>query len=475
MHLVNTSTGRSPSQVRTRRPECAEVVPPQPLEDVPSALSAFFVSFQCFESSETRMDAALADVADASMYSLHQASQRHRPKAQLVLEGLSPAHRQETLVWLLQAFDVLHFPDSVLFETVLLLDRYYACLPREDGAASAQRTLLAAVCTALKTGAPCEQQLPLRHVVNHLGRDQVPYEDVLRAELTMLQQLRFHVGTPTARDFREALSARVSTMRLPTACWSLADFVLQLTLLDAALHYLFPHAILAASTLALAMYTTRAPTEAYLTLLEDLSLQCPDSTFVQASLIQCTAALHHLWVRSVSVSANERNTFANQLCKKFGRANHSAVSQMVPPATPPSSVPPGIGIKPCGSTKDELGQAAEIVSHSLWYDDPRYEDHHTEVQLAGKLRLLADKSLDVHSILIRHGWTHDHFRKHPDLQQLLSDLLNANARKPEKSRRPRRTLGADRQRSGSTTCLHTPAGDQRRRRASSWSGHRAAA
>lgn len=370
-------------------------------------------------------------------------------------------------MWLLQAFDVLHFPDSVLFETVLLLDRYYACLPREDGAASAQRTLLAAVCTALKTGAPCDQNLPLRHVVNHLGRDQVPYEDVLRAELTMLQQLRFHVGTPTARDFREALSARVSTMPLPTACWSLADFVLQLTLLDAALHYLFPHAILAASTLALAMYTTRAPTEAYLTLLEDLSLQCPDSTLVQASLIQCTAALHLLWVRSVSVSANERNTFANQLCKKFGRADHSAVSQMVPPATPPSSVPPGCG------TKDELGQAAEIVSHSLWYDDPRYEDH---VQLAGKLRLLADRSLDVRSILIRHGWTHDHFRKHPDLQQLLSDLLNANARKPEKSRRPRRTLGADRQRSGSTTCLlHTPAGDQRRRRASSWSGHRAAA
>merc|ERR1719352_2203601 len=170
----------------------------------------------------------------------------------------------------------MHFADSLLFDTALLLDRYYACLPREDirGGAS-QRKLLAAVCMALKTGSPVDTQLPLRQVVTHLGRDQVPFDEVLVAELGMLRQLRFQVSTPTAKDFLEALTTRLGCDRAASACNSLADFLLQLTLMDASLFYRHPHAILAASALTLALFTTRAPTSSFTAVLEDLSLHCP--------------------------------------------------------------------------------------------------------------------------------------------------------------------------------------------------------
>merc|ERR1719159_2173696 len=100
----------------------------------------------------------------------------------------------------------------------------------------------------------------------------------------MLQKLRFNVGTPTARDFLEAFSARLSGDHISPTCWSLAEFLLQLTLVDANLHYRYAHAVLAGASLALAMYSTRATTSAYLALLEDLALHCPDAALPHGTL-----------------------------------------------------------------------------------------------------------------------------------------------------------------------------------------------
>lgn len=289
------------------------------------------------------MDAALAEVVDSALRSLHTTSQRHQPCPKVLLEGLPWTHRQETLVWLLQAFDVMNFPDSLLFDAALLLDRYYATLPREEGSGSAQRKLLAAVCTALKTSYPAELQLPLRQVVTHLGRDQVPFERVMNAELSMLKVLRFHVSTPTARDFLDAMTTRLGDAPGSQAWRSLAEFLLQLTLVDASLHFRFAHAVLAASVASLALWTLRAPPAAFDALLEDFALSGAEPAGSTATVVQCMGQVHEQWSASVNGSPDQC-LFARHLCVKFSRANHHSVAALPPPAALPAHLPPPRGV-----------------------------------------------------------------------------------------------------------------------------------
>lgn len=302
----------------------------------PSPLSRFFAALRSAPSPEVRADAALADVADAAMRSLHQASQRHKPFVQHLQEGMSHEDRLEQLVWLLRAFDVMHFTDGLLFDTALLLDRYYASLPRDDARTGMSRKLLAAVCMAMKTGTGStpDVQLPLRQVVRHLGRDEVAFDDVLSAELAILQKLRFQVGTPSARDFLETLCTRLSSSdRVSTACRNLAEFLLQLTLCDVQIHYRHPHAVLAAAAMILALHTLRGPSSAYATLVEDLALHCPE----HGTLLACATSLHGMWVRSMN-SPQDPNSYVRHLCLKFGRAPHH-VSSIAPPSAPPHALP----------------------------------------------------------------------------------------------------------------------------------------
>jgi hypothetical protein len=303
-------------------------------------LSRFFADLRGLANPEMRTDASLADVVDSASRALHQASQRHKPSAQALAEGLSMADRNETLVWLVQAFDVMHFGDTHLFDTALLLDRYYSCVPAasDDQRGGAQRKLLAAVCMALKTGSATDVQLPLRQVVTHLGRDQVPFDDVLVAERGLLRKLRFQVGTPTARDFLDSLGLRLIGDPVPEACLVLGNFLLQLTLADAPLHYRYPHAVLAASALILALTAFAAPQARYIALLEDFAVHCPEASASHAALVQCCASLHALWIRSTSI--HEQTTFAKHVCQKFAKVSNHEVSAMTPPAMPPLCLPP---------------------------------------------------------------------------------------------------------------------------------------
>lgn len=456
----------------------------------PSKLARFFASLQHLPSSEDRTQATLADVADSACRSLHQISQRHLPSASLLHEGLTPADRQETLVWLVQAFDVMHFSDSLLYDTALLLDRYYALPPREDiRSGESQRKLLAAVCMALKTGSNAETQLPLRQVVTHLGHDQVPFDDVMEAELVMLRKLKFDVGTPTALDFLEALGTRLGSLRISESCRSLAEFLLQLSLQDAPLHYRFPHAVLAASAFVLALYTSRAPSLAQTVILEDLSIYCPEALLTNGLLGQCCASLHNLWLRSAS--AAEQSLFSRHLCQKFQRVNFNSVSAISPPTSPPSIFSP---VQSCGALslatapspvtsvtrsqyscqEPELDEAAHAVHESILRDNlksystwdnseeklstcptcyqtwPLPEPHcgicpeckcQVEVPLnasnardvplwlsalASRLRPLADSSWKVRCVLVRYGWQQNRFRKLVDREQLLRDLRRAS-------------------------------------------------
>jgi hypothetical protein len=469
-------------------------VPPPDDGSCPSNLARFFANLYDSADRELRTDAALSDVVDSALRSLHQVSQRHKPSPQALLEGVAPASRQEMLVWLVQAFEVMHFSDNLLYETALLLDRYYASQPPpEDGIGGAQRKLLAAVCTSLKIGAPIEQlQLPLREVVTHLGRAQVPFDAVLVAELAMLRQLRFQVGTPTAKEFLEALATRLD---IASACNSLAEFLLQLTLIDVPLHYRHPHAILAASALALALHTTRAPHETYVALLEDLALHCPaDVHNHQHLLVQCSSALHALWTHSVG-SHSQPSMYAQELCKKFSRASHHRASSVVPPTFSLSSVPPAQswGL-PLGSpaAQEELDEAITLVNKSLANDDPRWAN-----TLGERLRSLADNSWKLRWVLARHGWNSGRFRVTPDREQLLRDLMR-NSRGPKLNEKGRLTpstpcsggekgrvsSASSKPRSPASNASTTASGDapvsfgsaqkqdRRLRRAASWCGQR---
>lgn len=439
-------------------------------------------------SLEVRSDAVLADLVDSASRSLHQASQRHKPSAQLLVEGLSPGDRQETLIWLVQAFEVMHFHDSLLFDTSLLLDRYYAFLPEKDArTGSSQRKLLAAVCMALKIGCSWDTQLPLRQVVTHLGRNEVPFDEVLIAELAMLQKLRFDVGTPTAHDFLEALSTRlVAVFQMSEASLKLAEFLLQLTLGDAHLHYRFPHAVLAASALVLALCTLRAAPAAHMALLEDLALHCPDAAAPNGLLSQCVGAVNVCWLRSVS--CNEQSLYAFHLCQKFSRMSNHAVATVAPPVLPPTTIPAVHGLSPfacwkqssqsqSSQSEDEVDEAVRVVHHSLldsagvpsdhgeaqeclqlsrcprcghvWkFPEPfggmctecgcavELNSHSTDLRdqqqwsamLSTRLRGPAETNWKVKSVLVRHSWTNGRFRHAPDREHLLRDLIRVSKR-----------------------------------------------
>lgn len=411
--------------------DCAQVqkLQLQPPPSDPSPLSQFFARMRELHSPEARTDATLSDVVDSALRSLHQVSQRHKPSVQGLMEGFPPPNRQEMLVWLLQAFDVMHFSDSLLFDTALLLDRYYAQQPREDGAALMHRKLLAAVCTALKTGSPLEvqQQLPsLRHIVTHLAHNQVPFDEVLQAELCMLRKLRFQVGTPTSKEFLEAFAARLGADRVGTATAALADFLLQLSLVDAPLHYRYPHAVLAASALGLALHATRAPSSAYAALLEDFSLHYADEQRGEhqqgeRQLVQCMAALHMLWLQSQP--GPQQNTYSRSLYSKFGKPVFHTVSHIAPPAYPPSSLPPAThSFDVQRMPQDELGEAAALLHQSLNIGEDSQWINSGSILMA-RLRVLAEASWKVRWVLARHGWASGRFRTTPDREAVLRDLV----------------------------------------------------
>ncbi|CAJ1422287.1 unnamed protein product, partial [Effrenium voratum] len=417
-----------------------------------SALSRFFASQHTASLPEDRVQASLADLADSACRSLHQTSQKHNPCARQLLEGWPQADRQETLTWMAQAFDVMNFPEGFFFDTALLLDRYYAGLPKEDQTIEeSQRTLLAAVCMAIKTGSTADNQVPLRQVVTHLGHDEVPFEDVTAAELGILRKLRFDVGTPTPRDFLQALSVRLKSK--PVECQSLAEFLLQLSLADPALHYRYPHALLAAAALLLALSCAGANSTTHAIVLEDLVL-CEDLD--SSMLAQCSRELHSLWTLSCS---QEQNMYIYCLRLKFAKGSFHGVSLLRPPLTAlllPEAPRQGFReiwrrsatqAQPTAEAtlaQDEIEEAAQVVQQSLDGDKPQSRrtletcglgecEARTSLRdssswvasLAARLRRLADQSWKVRCILAGHGWYRDHFRRPPDRERLQRDLLRA--------------------------------------------------
>jgi hypothetical protein len=302
---------------------------------------------------------------------------------------------------------------------------------------------------------------------------------VLVAELAMLRKLRFQVGTPTAHDFLQSLGLRVIGDDVPEACLHLGDFLLQLTLADALLHYRYPHAVLAASALILALSTFAAPQARYIALLEDFALHCPEASASHAALVQCCSSVHMLWVRSIGTS--EQTTYARHVCLKFSRVGNHQVSTMIPPAMPPQCLPPSSPIPLVPPPQDDVEEAMGVVRQSLMLDgssrpsaaaqalesgETNRQPRHTRCTrcgrawpplaetaglciecsraanaaaerddtwsgpLASRLRSLAEASWKVRSVLARHGWSGGRFRHPPNREALLRDLARVSRAAP---------------------------------------------
>ena len=189
-----------------------------------------------------------------------------------------------------------------MFNTALLLDRFYTAQTHRERPADAQRRLLAAVCTVVKVG-------PLlwfpRDLVNHLASHTVPFHELIASDVAMLRALRFVVQTPSASDFLEDLWFRLR-VTVPAfwphaPCWSLGLFLLHLAMADAELFHGYPHAVLAAACLHLALQSSRDAEAAASAQAAGLAVYLGDAEQASAAVQDCVGAIHRHWVRSCSV------------------------------------------------------------------------------------------------------------------------------------------------------------------------------
>jgi len=288
------------------------------------------------------LDSALADIIDNAFPTMWEASLKFAPCPQVLSGAMPPKHREETIGWLLQAFDIMRFGETHFFGAAQLLDRYYSCTPDDQRFGCAQRRLLAAVSLALKTGTSADMSMPTRQAITHLGKEQVPFDEVMAAELDMLQQLDFQVCVPNVLDFLEGFSIRLRQAQQPVdnRCMFLANFLLQLTVSDVHLHYGHPHGTLAVAALLLAVGTWYSPESGATFMsrvIEDAELCCPELCWSRDPLQRCMERIHGLWI--CATTASQRGSFVWHVCAKFSRPNQLNVASLPPPTSVPRLPP----------------------------------------------------------------------------------------------------------------------------------------
>lgn len=165
----------------------------------------------------------------------------------------------------------MNFHDSVLFASVLLLDRYCAGVQEPVQVDTLLLTVTAIVSVALKVSGADEFTKPpkLTGVLTHLAQYQFQPRQIYAAELDVLQALDFQVSVPTSQDFFETLMMPFLAPGPENASpvWCIAKFLLQLSLLDVPLQYRYSHEILAAGAIYMALWCTKASSSKVLALM----------------------------------------------------------------------------------------------------------------------------------------------------------------------------------------------------------------
>merc|ERR1719162_638022 len=174
--------------------------------------------------------------------------------------------------------------------------------------------------------------MPLRDLLTHLCRGQVSFEEILSMEHRVLLALQFSgLSTPTPLDFLDAfcmpLFAHAEAAERDMTR-DLANFLIQLSLFHAAIHYRQPHAILGASGLYVALCSLRVPHAAHHTLLHDVEAVCPEIHDVPARISACATELHGLWLEF----AESQGQRVPCLLRKFSGSRLHQALVLGPPA-----------------------------------------------------------------------------------------------------------------------------------------------
>jgi len=283
--------------------------------------------------------ASLADVVDAAVQVEHSLSERTRPCAADLSRAIRRRERNQLINWMIEAFDLVGFDDSMLHNCVNTLDRYYACQRTPIKVETLQGVVLSVVCTEMKMAG--SQEFPSggwQHVLSHLCHGRVSMEQIFLTEYEVLSSLGFIVGVPTPATFLNELSFHLedflpdeatSAARVPV----LALFLLELALFEPELQYGHPYAVLAAGAFSAALRAIVVPKLAddedamdhdpamWLRemLVEDLGTFCPDLRQRAAELILgCERRLLDLWLaRAGGRGGCERDAFYPKLEAKF--------------------------------------------------------------------------------------------------------------------------------------------------------------
>lgn len=182
--------------------------------EVAQALPGEVLAAEGFED----MDATVLDVASSVLQWSHVSSQQHLPSGDGLAQRLAGAtvDREAILTWLVQACDIMHFQENILASTVLTLDRYCWVAQEQLSMDCIQKVLMAVLCVVLKVISVQDeicQSMPLRGLLRHLCREQVPLEQILQYEQRVLRALKFEVSTPSALEFLDTLFALLGFSR----------------------------------------------------------------------------------------------------------------------------------------------------------------------------------------------------------------------------------------------------------------------
>lgn len=288
---------------------------------------------------EEDIEAVLDDYADNYLRASHEESQRHIPSAETVSASIQESDRESILNWLVQTCEIMRFHETVLYTSILTLDRYSALSHSTLQMETIQRVLMAVMCTALKTCAAQDHfcgAMPVRELLGHLFRQQAKLAEIFDTERQVLRSLDFAVTAPSVLDFLDVLSTPLSAppvaggrpMVEASVYRNLANFLLQLSLFSVTVHYGHPHVILAASAVYVALCTLQASPVAIHNVLGDVSVACPDMKDIPDQVATCALELHGLWV---SFALSHGATPASILRKFAGVRLHKQLVMSPPP------------------------------------------------------------------------------------------------------------------------------------------------
>jgi len=261
---------------------------------------SLFTGVQAGGCVENLADLDLRDLAKGGslLRSRHQESELSRPEAEAVLNRLPASEREQVVLWLVQVCTLRQLPDSVLHSAVLLLDRFVAAVKEPLHLHRLHLRVLAILGITLKisgtSAGAAGRPGRLRELLLNLSQGQYTMTQIVEAEIEVMQVLGFVVAAQSPLDFLESLSLPYQPPPAapviqhpaggspnsasssssdgtisPVLC--LATFLLQLSLGDSELLYKYPHVVLAAGALHVALWCTKASPACSAALLMDVA------------------------------------------------------------------------------------------------------------------------------------------------------------------------------------------------------------